>query len=705
MPALVSNGSLGSLRIRLQLLISQIFQTNSICTVDIKTQLRVANECTTSWLCYSHSDLALTTSTEERFLFFPNFEGIVLERQRHVPLGSEFGNISDISPLHHFQRKSRHPSPLDSSRVIEEIEFQIFENQRVSPLGTFSGDNLFRYERKVFTDESGAIASPVSPYEDEDILPTGYTWYDDFIHGWTIEICTDSETVLSTDNEGWIYGSNFGDIMKKYRQNQPGNSSLIRATRRRKWKRRCFREIDLNNRITKDNENWRITDEDCSVDEFQEETFEDASLSSDNDTLYDILTIDVYQNQRRVLDWGPSGVPFERKHFSNETGDINYDSKEHVHPPSGYVWFDAVWTLDRNYIDTDEDGWCYGITFGDIMSDLKKGVGNIGAGIPPSVRRRKFFRRCVRTGADISSDFESHRTAVEISGISSDMHLSQSKSEAYHEHKDLILKLCQERECLGGPVIIPWNQVIRVDVVTSTVLALIVQVHRYMEDGNGSVTYRPADVEIFIVDCPAQKLCLLIKTRLHFNDLRVDIRDLLSSGTMTGQQGNFIDYSTAETELHLPELTLGSSTILYLENEIAELRSAIARAHQSQDSLQFASLQLHEARCKLYISTLLGSCLIGPNFNEKEVKQMVDIDIQRAKEFSADSQAPVEKFKEKIIFLFHLAESRIRDFALCGWAYRGDAFESCLRVLINKYYSVIVEEFNNFTKAEFPVYF
>jgi hypothetical protein len=718
MPTLTSRENLGFLHVKLQLLISQIFQPTSIATVDIKTQLRLANEYTTSWLCYSLNDSSSTTrnstasAAEERFLFFPNFEALILERQHRVPLGSQVGHVANISPLHHFQRKRRQPSPSNPSMIIEEIEFQIFENQRASALGHFSGENLFRYERKMFTDESGAIVAPVSPYEDENILPRDFTWCDDSVNGWVVEIYTELDLdalSLLTDHEGWIYGTNFGEIMRRYRQNQSDTSTLFKTVRRRKWKRKCYREYDPNQSIHNETDQWNDDLDDLSVDDQDDDddTHENGTdQDNENDTGHDLLTLEVFQNQRRALDWGPSLIPFERKHFSNESGNCNYESKEVITPPKGYIWLDAVWTLDRNYLETDEDGWCYGITFSDMMTDLKNGVGNLGIGIPPSVRRRKFFRRCVRSGSELARNIETSKSFEQEIEISDHVpNLPQTKSEAYRTNRDQILKLCREREALGAPVIIPWDQVLRVDVVTMSVLAIVVRVHRYMEDGNGQATYRPVEVEIFIVDCPAQRLCLLIKNRIHFNNTRDDVRDLLSSGTMTGQQGNYVDYSSApNTDVLVPDLTLGSATILYLENEIAELRSAISRAVKSNDILQFESLELHEARCKLYISTLLGSCLIGPSFTEADVKAMIEIDIRRANDLEFDSESPpFQKFKEKNSFLFHLAESRIRDFALCGWSYRGDAFESCLRVLINQYYSAMIQSFKIFSEDETQV--
>lgn len=715
MLTLTSNANLGFLRVKLQLLISQIFQTTSIPTVDIKTQLRLANEYTTSWLCYSLNDTSsitknsIASAAEEKFLFFPSFEAIILERQHRIPLGSQLGEAVNISPLHHFQRKRRQASPSNPLMMIEEIEFQIFENQRASALGHFSGENLFRYERRVFTDESGAIISPVSPYENENILPSGYTWCDDSLNGWVVEICVELDLdslSLLTDHEGWMYGTNFGEIMRKYRQHQSDTSGLFKTVRRRKWKRKCYREIDPNQKLTKVTDEWHEDNDDLSVDDVQDDGDgqEEESIAHDNETAHDLLTLEVFQNQRRVLDWGPSLMPFERKHFSNESGNYNYESKEVITPPKGYIWLDPVWTLDRNYLDTDEDGWCYGITFSDIMTDLKNGVGNLGLGIPPSVRRRKFFRRCVRSDSESARNIDPSKFEQEISDTVSTTDIPQTKSEAYRRDRDQILKLCQERETLNDPIVIPWNQVVRVDVVTMSVLAIVVQVHRYMEDGTGQATYRPVDVEIFIADCPAQQLCLLMKNRIHFDSLRGDVRDLLSSGTMTGQQGNYVDYSSAAPDVSLPELTLGSSTILYLENEIVALRSSISQALKSQNTFELESLELHEARCKLYISTLLGSCLIGPSFSETDIKAMIEIDIHRANELELDSDSSAfEKFKLKNTFLFRLGESRIRDFALCGWAYRGDAFESCLRVLINQYYSVIVQSFKSLCESEIQV--
>ena len=176
---------------------------------------------------------------------------------------------------------------------------------------------------------------------------------------------------------------------------------------------------------------------------------------------------------------------------------------------------------------------------------------------------------------------------------------------------------------------------------------------------------------------------------------------------MKGEVGTSFDYFSSNTQENDPtqDLSLGSTTIIYLEKEIRELQYSISHAvkDESFKNLQaLDSLQLHQVRSQLYISALLGSCLLGPNFTVEDIKKMVDLDFEKFNIFCQGcvSESPVANFREKIEFLFHIAESDIRDLALCGWSYRYGAFEECLYVLINKFYSKIIEEFTHFVESD-----
>jgi hypothetical protein len=667
-----ANEILGTIEVSLKLLIEPILQQSNVPIVEVKTELRLANEYSTSWLCYS-IDRALASGmknsaasrTQETFLFFPDHVGILLDRQFKRPLGSENGQILIPSPLQHFQRKKRYPSTINSSILIEEIEFNIFENQRL--VGTWSSDYLFPTERKPFTDETGTIQAPTSfsPYTNSsEFLPPGYVWSNPS-RGWIVDICTESTQSLEdnrpiTDPEGWSYGTDFGDIMKNYRQRKSCSNSSFRTTRRRVWMRRCFKEIKLSE-INRDTISSSNGVDDNSGDEFQDD------VDETKDDIPIIRTVEVFQNQRRgiTMGWG-SPSSFERSEFSNETGDESYGSMDRISPPFGYEWFDKDWILDREYVTTDSDGWSYGMTFANIMASFRNGTENLGSVIP-SVRRRKYFRRSVQLGSQVTE-----LNPMSNGDVTQD--IAPTKLELYKTSKDQILKLCKERETLSAPVLIPWDQVVSVDAITRSVLMVSVIVHRYIVHPSKGELYEPIEIDIYVVDCPADQLSLVIKHRIFCSQYRESVDCLLTAKSMTGLEGVFEAYSTSE--MSMPTLSHGSSTILQLEEDRQEIQSIISLIENESIA---KLLQLHEVRCKLYISNLLASGLVGPTIDKDAVITLVDTDCKRFDSCDVD-------FEKKHQYLFRLAESRIRDFAVCGWAYRGEGFEECIALLINRYY-------------------
>ena len=288
-----------------------------------------------------------------------------------------------------------------------------------------------------------------------------------------------------------------------------------------------------------------------------------------------------------------------------------------------------------------------------------------------------------------------------------------SKQLAFEIDKSQILRLCKERISLTSPVFISWENVKRFDIISPSVLSLVVLVHRYFgEDDHGIEIYREVELEVFVVECPADDLCRLLGDRMKLFPMRRDLRVLLSTGSMNGDASN-VDYSKSSGVIvhdsgtvTSPELSLGSRIIekLYMtsieiELVLKELEEALLTLEDPEvKSAARAEISHHSrllGRVKLYIATLLSASLFGPSYDEDDIKQVIAADrkeAQRLFESGTDDQMA----KNTVSFLLDMAELRVRDYALCGWSHQGNLLESCLKTIINGYYINIVEALGYF---------
>lgn len=121
----------------------------------------------------------------------------------------------------------------------------------------------------------------------------------------------------------------------------------------------------------------------------------------------DFIEYHVFENQRRVfLEWGGHHLMgFERPAYTEESGTTecpftNHDVK--FNPPQGYEWqHDSKdqWQVDKEYTNTDAEGWVYGSDFGYIMQNLRLGQSATSAQLRPT-RRRRWIRVAVKTPID-----------------------------------------------------------------------------------------------------------------------------------------------------------------------------------------------------------------------------------------------------------------------------------------------------------------
>ena len=735
---------LGHLDVSLQMNIKKIdvysvksTGVDSTPKMSISTQLYPSNEFTSSWMCDCVTKFAmehLQSNSVERFHMTPSFEGIVLDA---LDNGKSVFNVSGGNNkqqqmlLHQFLTKeiTTLPAGWDGTppKDVEKFTYHVYQNERRGINLQWGGQFLLPHERREFTDESGTVICPFSPLDTGLDPPHGFEWDEDCRNTWIID-----KGYTKVDSDGWVYGADFGYIMNNYRNGQSVTAAGIRSTRRRRWKRVAIRVLSEFPAERPSDPAPDSTEVDMSrnFSDFLNGTYD--GVTTDTNPIDEEIIVEIFENQRRnvAMYWGKHLLTgLERGAFSDEAGEVNFhiESLETADPPAGYSWVDdeySNWEIDMDYTNTDDKGWCYAFDFNMMMHNLRKGK-SVTKGTGLTVRRRKWRRRAVKVRETIA-DFTKGKTVADMSAIiggslGEDEYVARrnvvnmTRQEAFVKHRDDILLLCQERPDLQSPITIPWNQISRVDIVTPSVVIIGTTVHRYFGiDSYNVEQYKSVEVEVCVLDCPAEKLCLLMRERIRLREFRENVRNLVASGTMTGKIGVF-DYTSthsgagddappADMLVSEQDLSLGSATILGIEDEIAEVEEsikAVQRVHVSNSDpvtkkwhkSEIAYLTDTKIRLKMYSAALLGAALSGPAFEEEGVRETLRRDLEEAEKvfnWANTEGDSVGAAQEMINNLLLTADLRIRDTALCGWSHQGPVLEKCLSIIINEYYIAIV---------------
>jgi hypothetical protein len=452
----------------------------------------------------------------------------------------------------------------------------------------------------------------------------------------------------------------------------------------------------------------------------------------------DFGTIEVYENQRRQpyypFDW--SNRAYTRPLYSDVTLNVGYtfEKLDVAVPPPGCIWA-SEWCYDKKYTETDEDGWVYGLAFRQIVANSKNGKSHTK---PQNMmaRRRKWVRKIMSNdrsslaGRNMMQLFEKSNTAKgqslphvaskqsmesasthgaaeapspKIPAPTLDSKVVSWRNEFLAHYPSALVGACQERTSLQSSVLIPWDQVKDACVVTASVLSVYVQVNRYMQSTTGG-TFRPAEVEIFVSNCPAAELKSMIDERKWFASFKGKIRNLVASGTITGlvDDADFGEDRVSETEDYIPdteELSLGSELVadldqhsILLEAEVRRLDQCIGQHNTSLDKAALrekAILLRRDCRLRVYMAALFGVGLKGNhNFINSEMQEIMDRDLKVSQNIKQETE--VATANNRIEFFLDTAEKRIRDAVLCGWSHRGGQLERCVEMFANGYYIEIV---------------
>ena len=301
--------------------------------IDVEAQVHSASEYSSVYPCEVVTRANMFHGVHvnvEHFHMVPGHDGLIF-------FGDDYKNTPDDAResaakalLHQFQHHY-------SDHGVEVIEYHVFENQRRVFL-EWGSRHLLPFERTAYTDESGSIACPFNNHDVKFNPPKGYEWRDDSKDQWLVD-----KEYTNTDEEGWVYGTDFGYIMQNLRAGRSTTTSQLRSVRRRRWKRIAVEE--------------KFKGVDSAV----------VSVKADRSgSEYELFH--VFYNERRgllTLSFGPGNLfPTDRHAFTDENGQRSYPdctSVEDITAPTGYKWMEgSSWEIDKTYTKTDEFGWTYG---------------------------------------------------------------------------------------------------------------------------------------------------------------------------------------------------------------------------------------------------------------------------------------------------------------------------------------------------------
>lgn len=449
------------------------------------------------------------------------------------------------------------------------------------------------------------------------------------------------------------------------------------------------------------------------------------------------ISITVFENQRRQpyypFDW--STTAYTRPQYSDLTFSTSYklETIERAVPPPGYCWKEDEWAIDKEYVPTDTHGWVYGFRFGSILSNIKAGK-SVTKPSGMHARRRKWVRTavCLSPGEEGYEECMADATTEQVVRLFAQQQtqhaIARDSSFARHSkganrlqmpaswrkklsgrYPSTVIRVCEERASPTTAVMIPWSQVRAASIVTTSVLSINVEVNRYFGEANGLLTYRPAELELFVSNCPAAALKGLIEERIWFARVKKEIQNLIASGNLTGNKDfkppvlslttqNGTDTDVPETA----ELSTGSEIVadlddnsITIEKKLKALSDLQQRVTSSDIVQEMSVLVRRDCRLKLYTAALLGVGLVGNHdFSDEAVKAIIQRDYNRARNIVMDTE--IATANNRIEFFLDIAEKRIRDTVLTGWNYRSTAVNQrgqlnrCLALFANGYFIQIV---------------
>jgi hypothetical protein len=445
--------------------------------------------------------------------------------------------------------------------------------------------------------------------------------------------------------------------------------------------------------------------------------------------------IEIFYNQRRdpfpPFDWGTTALTHAL--FSNQdyTLDYKFSDLKDCQLPEGLEWVDSEWKIDKKHIKTDENGWIYGFSFAKIIANYEKQVSYAYSSATSHARRQKLIRKVrVSPSSGLSSEIAAsslqrlfdhcntvHGGSPSVSvgshpplpalqdGVADP---SDWRNDLARKYPDALLMTCQERGVnanTGKPdsIMIPWQQISNVSVITPSILSLTFSVNRYFPaqiPANAAASfhatpakYRPAEVEVFISNCSAHALKTFYEERFYIAKIRDDFRIVQSSDKVLNSRP--FEDDVENSGLATMELSSGSEMMsdlddraIDLQNKVDSLTEKFNQSGSVEVGRELMSVYERLCRVRLYMASLIGIGFTDwHEFDIKNVDAIMWHDFSQCRKIELENS--VLTANNRIEYLLDVAEKRIRDAAIAGWDFKGQGFEQYIEMLTNDYLTEI----------------
>jgi hypothetical protein len=373
-------------------------------------------------------------------------------------------------------------------------------------------------------------------------------------------------------------------------------------------------ELSLN--ATKGQNMKAFSSEGKGVDEDGDENDDDDELAYENEEKEIIL----YENEKWIgFGWQkPSRYP----HFSTQdykesfkfASPIEYDIKKEN---KDYKWKEEGrlnapgWTIIKAPF-TDNDGWTYASSFGEL---LKKEIEHcpLEKSWNALVRRRRWARTAIKLKASAAplqlfEKFALHDNHRYI-------HKDNWRNHICKQYPDgRILLSCQEKVSMEDAIVLPWDNIKDMTVISPSIVSLTVKVNRFVPSTandhdsplpsnsthsthNSRVssfaseeTFEEVEMELFISNCPAYSLKAFLFDKVNLSKARSFVEILISSSNGKLSEAPMV----LECVSHL------TKTINVTENSIHNYSEIL-----SEEDLRFLSSRL--LKVKLYMSSIVDA--------------------------------------------------------------------------------------------------
>jgi hypothetical protein len=276
-----------------------------------------------------------------------------------------------------------------------------------------------------------------------------------------------------------------------------------------------------------------------------------------------------------------------------------------------------------------------------------------------------------------------------------------------------ILGFCQERENMDEPdVVIPYEQVLEVTIITPTIISLVIQLHRYFgTKSSGEDDFKPISYLLYVSNCDAYSLEEIIKERKDNDDYRRRMNEKITNSlaAVTSSSG-FSLFKTTSTAtvgeddsipdtVTLPE-ELEFLTILEADLDKIKIEQSWISLHNYGNatdnaaarklafiSKRKAALTRRISRLRLYIIFFIDSfssmCKSAVEYKREAIQEIIKYDLKQAKKCVTNDE--ISTASSRMGYILDICETRFKQLLLYGLNTEEALLRECLEYTINSY--------------------